>query len=197
MQTFKGTNLDKAFKKFMSEIIMLVNKVNEERSKMDGMINMLDPQKTEKIDTRSGTGIGAPGAPIRDYELAMGRLNTLIQNYNGPSLNSELVVQTKDTKGRPLISRHYIRALEVELVHPEVGDQGETWELVHIPDEEKKDHLKMNNVGSRTKHALTAKKGTEEWRITGVRVRGLISISPNDGNREPTYSSKSSSSRVQ
>jgi len=32
--------------------------------------------------------------------------------------------------------------------------------------------------------------------ITGVRVRGLISIEPADGNELPNYSSKSSSSSV-
>ncbi len=35
-----------------------------------------------------------------------------------------------------------------------------------------------------------------EYRITGVVLRGLISVSPNDGNQQPNYSSKSSSSMV-
>lgn len=37
---------------------------------------------------------------------------------------------------------------------------------------------------------------SKEYLITGVVARGLISVSPNDGNQLPNYSSKSSSSSV-
>lgn len=55
------------------------------------------------------------------------------------------------------------------------------------------------------KHAIRAlevelvhgnKLDPEEYLITGVVVRGLISIQPADGNEAPSYSSKSSSSSV-
>jgi hypothetical protein len=43
-------------------------------------------------------------------------------------------------------------------------------------------------------HPEKDEPGYPEWWIKGVRVRGLISIDPADGNETPNYSSKSSSS---
>lgn len=41
---------------------------------------------------------------------------------------------------------------------------------------------------------LDHNNSAKDYLITGVVVRGLISVSANDGNQAPTYSSKSSSS---
>jgi hypothetical protein len=107
-----------------------------------------------------GNTITGNGRAIRDYENALEELKGFIENRScGLVHNDNLQVQVNGES-----EKHAIRALEVELMHPVVQEDGTTV--------------------------------IDEYLITAVVVRGLISIEPADGNEAPSYSSKSSSSSV-
>jgi hypothetical protein len=113
-----------------------------------------------------GNTFAGRGRPIRDYENACEKLKSHIENLNCEGSHNRNL--TVEIAGET----HAIRSLEVELVHPQVDVNGHSME-------------KRKNG-----------KVIPEWMITAVRVRGLISIEPADGNEALNYSSKSSSSSV-
>jgi len=125
------------------------------------------PPDYNTFDSASNTMTGA-GRAIRDYENALEELKGFVQNRNC-NVHNTFLKRTIEALGP---DKHAIRALEVELVHPKVQNPG--------------DSQGLNQDGVLV----------DEYLITGVVVRGLISIQPADGNEEPNYSSKSSSSRV-
>jgi hypothetical protein len=164
--------LTQAFKQFTDDIVAKVQAVNAACLMMKqqfpgGDINVV-PHDTHP---------GENGAAIRDYENAMEELKRFIENRN---CDNEHNVNLKRLVGTPG-NQHAIRAVEVELVHPDLDGTGSTIELAElVPGEERQ--------------IIAAY--APEYQIIAVRVRGLISGYPASGNEEPTYSSKSSSSRV-
>jgi len=167
------TQLDQAFKKFTDDIVEKIKLVNEARRKMEGNIN------SGIIDLDSS---GGGEVSVQKFEDAMEVLKKHIENrdfsgQHNPLLKGVVSGQAED--------QHAIRALEVELVSPQVDSQGKSTEFQIDP-----------NTGQEIRDGGGNKIPIPEWMITGVVVRGLISIFPNDGNQGPTFSSKSSSSLV-
>jgi hypothetical protein len=142
----KATQLDDAFAEFSARVQGLAKKVNDARAEME--------------ERSKGHGT------IDTYENACEKLKGRIENLNCEGAHNKHLTVEIDGKS------HAIRALEVELVHPQVCVEGHSVE-------------KRKNG-----------KVIPEWMITAVRVRGLISIEPKDGNQSPSYSSRSSSSSV-
>lgn len=113
-----------------------------------------------------GNTLTGGGRAMRDYENALEELKGFIENRSAGQVHNDNLKWPIGT------DKHAIRALEVELVHPRVKAPG--------------DLQGPNREGELI----------DEHIITGVVVRGFISIQPAGGNEEPSYSSKSSSSSV-
>ena len=161
--------LDQAFEEFTNQIVEKIQTVNAACFRMKRKF----PRGTLSVKPHD-THVHGDGVAIREYENAMEEVKQFIENRDcGGQHNVHL---KRLIKGR-VDNRHAIRALEVELVHPQVGPDGKSTEPKKDP---------------KTGEPIMI----PEWMITGVRVRGLISIEPADGNELPNYSSKSSSSPV-
>jgi hypothetical protein len=177
MVTDPNPELTEAFKEFTDQIVEKVQKVNAI------CLHMKDKFPDPELPVPADTKVLGNGVAIREYENAMEELKHFIENRNCGGQHN---VHLKRLIKGPADNRHAIRALEVELVHPQVGDDGKSTETKKDPE---------------TGEPITDPETGEpiripEWMITGVRVRGLISIEPADGNELPNYSSKSSSSSV-
>ncbi len=177
--------LSKAFKEFTDELVERVKKVNAAGLRLQEKINpqsriiQLDSTSSPLGDTR----FKGDGVAIREYEDALEELKRFIENRGCDQQHNRNLKRRVEDGG--VLGRHAIRALEVELVHPVM--QGQTPFMLSQPES----GVQIVQVEPREEGGPIA-----EHTIIAVKVRGLISVDPADGNEQPNYSSKSSSSMV-